>query len=106
MEMLSGAEMVVRSLIDQGVKQVFGYHGGAVLDIYDALHTVGGIDHVLVRHEQAAVHMADGWPAPRARWVLCWSLPDRERPMPSPALRLRIWTPFHWSFSPDRWRRH
>ncbi|HDZ9870366.1 MULTISPECIES: thiamine pyrophosphate-binding protein, partial [Enterobacteriaceae] len=56
MEMLSGAEMVVRSLIDQGVKQVFGYPGGAVLDIYDALHTVGGIDHVLVRHEQAAVH--------------------------------------------------
>lgn len=41
MEMLSGAEMVVRSLIDQGVKQVFGYPGGAVLDIYDALHTVG-----------------------------------------------------------------
>ncbi|HED2372459.1 TPA: acetolactate synthase 3 large subunit [Citrobacter freundii] len=60
MEMLSGAEMVVRSLIDQGVKKVFGYPGGAVLDIYDALHTVGGIDHVLVRHEQAAVHMADG----------------------------------------------
>jgi len=49
MEMLSGAEMVVRSLIDQGVKHVFGYPGGAVLDIYDALHTVGGIDHVLVR---------------------------------------------------------
>lgn len=61
MEMLSGAEMVVRSLIDQGVKQVFGYPGGAVLDIYDALHTVGGIDHVLVRHEQGAVHMADGY---------------------------------------------
>lgn len=52
--------MVVRSLIDQGVKQVFGYPGGAVLDIYDALQTVGGIDHVLVRHEQGAVHMADG----------------------------------------------
>ena len=60
MEMLSGAEMVVQSLIDQGVKQVFGYPGGAVLDIYDALHTIGGIDHILVRHEQAAVHMADG----------------------------------------------
>ncbi len=60
MEMLSGAEMVFRSLIYQGVKQVFCYPGGAVLDIYDALHTVGGIDHVLVRHEQAAVHMADG----------------------------------------------
>ncbi|SQI42535.1 Acetolactate synthase isozyme 3 large subunit [Leminorella richardii] len=61
METLSGAEIVVRSLIDQGVKHVFGYPGGAVLDIYDALHTVGGIDHVLVRHEQAAVHMADGF---------------------------------------------
>ncbi|ELQ9309938.1 acetolactate synthase 3 large subunit [Serratia marcescens] len=61
MEMLSGAEMVVRSLIDQGVKHVFGYPGGAVLDIYDALHTVGGIDHILVRHEQGAVHIADGY---------------------------------------------
>ncbi|AWH88097.1 acetolactate synthase 3 large subunit [Limnobaculum parvum] len=61
METLSGAEIVIRSLIDQGVKHVFGYPGGAVLDIYDALHTVGGIDHVLVRHEQAAVHMADGF---------------------------------------------
>lgn len=53
--------MVVRSLIDQGVKHVFGYPGGAVLDIYDALHTVGGIEHILVRHEQGAVHMADGY---------------------------------------------
>ncbi|WP_272667787.1 acetolactate synthase 3 large subunit [Providencia sp. PROV117] len=61
MEMLSGAEMVVKSLIDQGVKHMFGYPGGAVLDIYDALHTVGGVEHILVRHEQAAVHMADGY---------------------------------------------
>lgn len=53
--------MVVRSLIDQGVKHVFGYPGGAVLDIYDALQTVGGVDHILVRHEQGAVHMADGY---------------------------------------------
>lgn len=61
MEMLSGGEMLVRSLSDQGVKFLFGYPGGAVLDIYDAIHTVGGIDHILVRHEQAAVHMADGY---------------------------------------------
>ncbi|BBU96915.1 acetolactate synthase [Providencia rettgeri] len=40
---------------------MFGYPGGAVLDIYDALHTVGGVEHILVRHEQAAVHMADGY---------------------------------------------
>lgn len=61
MAKLSGAEMVVQSLVDQGVKQIFGYPGGSVLDIYDALHTLGGIEHVLVRHEQAAVHMADGY---------------------------------------------
>ncbi|TCP95395.1 acetolactate synthase large subunit [Cricetibacter osteomyelitidis] len=61
MKKLSGAEMVVQSLRDQGVKYVFGYPGGAVLDIYDAIHTLSGIEHVLVRHEQAAVHMADGY---------------------------------------------
>ncbi|WP_064605971.1 acetolactate synthase 3 large subunit [Photobacterium sp. J15] len=61
MEMLSGAEMVVRSMIDQGVKHIFGYPGGSVLDIYDALHEKSDIEHVLVRHEQAAVHMADGY---------------------------------------------
>ncbi|MFZ7110005.1 acetolactate synthase 3 large subunit [Avibacterium avium] len=61
MKKLSGAEMVVQSLRDQGVKFVFGYPGGSVLDIYDAIHTLGGIEHILVRHEQAAVHMADGY---------------------------------------------
>ncbi|TFQ09365.1 acetolactate synthase 3 large subunit, partial [Escherichia coli] len=61
MERLTGAEMIVRSLIDEGVSHVFGYPGGAVLDIYVALHTVGGVGHILVRHEQAAVHMADGY---------------------------------------------
>lgn len=96
MEMLSGAEMVVRSLIDQGVKQVFGYPGGAVLDIYDALHTVGGIDHVLVRHEQAAVHMADGLHVRRGKWALCWSPQGREQPMRSPVSQRRTWTPSRW----------
>ena len=61
MKKLSGAEMVVQSLRDQGVQFLFGYPGGAVLDIYDAIHTLGGIEHILVRHEQAAVHMADGY---------------------------------------------
>ncbi|PMH39842.1 acetolactate synthase, large subunit, biosynthetic type [Vibrio sp. 10N.286.49.B3] len=62
MEMLSGSEMIVQSLIDEGVKQIFGYPGGSVLDIYDALHAkTDDIEHVLVRHEQAATHMADGF---------------------------------------------
>ena len=61
MEMMSGAAMVVRALKDVGVKHVFGYPGGAVLDIYDALFAQDDVKHILVRHEQAAAHMADGY---------------------------------------------
>ena len=61
MEMMSGADMVVRALKDVGVSHVFGYPGGAVLDIYDALYAQEDVEHVLVRHEQAAAHMADGY---------------------------------------------
>lgn len=59
--MMSGAEMLVQSLIDEGVKYIFGYPGGAVLHIYDALFKQDQIDHILVRHEQAAGHMADAY---------------------------------------------
>jgi acetolactate synthase-1/2/3 large subunit len=58
---LSGAEMVIRALKDQGVSHIFGYPGGAVLPIYDALFAAEGITHVLVRHEQGAVHAAEGY---------------------------------------------
>src|ERR1700739_204565 len=58
---MTGAEMVVRALKDQGVTHIFGYPGGAVLPIYDALFKVEGITHVLVRHEQGAVHAAEGY---------------------------------------------
>ena len=58
---LSGAEMVIRALRDQGVKHVFGYPGGAVLPIYDALFQQNDFIHVLVRHEQGAVHAAEGY---------------------------------------------
>ena len=57
----SGAEMVIRALKDQGVTHIFGYPGGAVLPIYDALFAEEGITHVLVRHEQGAVHAAEGY---------------------------------------------
>lgn len=60
-EMLSGAEMVVRSLQDEGIEHIFGYPGGSVLDIYDAIFQSSDIEHFLVRHEQAAVHMADAY---------------------------------------------
>src|SRR5580698_5586493 len=58
---MSGAEMVIRALKDQGVSHIFGYPGGAVLPIYDALFAAEGITHVLVRHEQGAVHAAEGY---------------------------------------------
>ena len=59
--MMSGAEMLVQALTDEGVKYIFGYPGGAVLHIYDALFKQDNIEHILVRHEQAAGHMADAY---------------------------------------------
>ncbi|HEB97029.1 MAG TPA: acetolactate synthase 3 large subunit [Sedimenticola thiotaurini] len=58
---LSGAEIVVQCLKDEGVEHVFGYPGGAVLHIYDALFQQDEVRHILVRHEQGAVHAADGY---------------------------------------------
>ncbi|WP_339668906.1 acetolactate synthase 3 large subunit [Dasania marina] len=61
MEMLSGGEMVARALQDEGVEFIFGYPGGSVLHIYDALFQTSKVPHILVRHEQAATHAADGY---------------------------------------------
>jgi acetolactate synthase-1/2/3 large subunit len=58
---MTGAEMVIEALADQGVKHLFGYPGGAVLPIYDALFQQDKVRHVLVRHEQGAVHAAEGY---------------------------------------------
>ena len=58
---MSGADMVVQALVDLGVDTVFGYPGGAVLPIYDALYKHPTIKHILVRHEQAATHAAEGY---------------------------------------------
>lgn len=60
-EMLSGGEMIARALEDEGVEFIFGYPGGAVLHIYDALFKAARVPHILVRHEQAATHAADGY---------------------------------------------
>ena len=58
---LTGADIFVRSLKEEGVDYIFGYPGGAVLHIYDALYQQTDVQHVLVRHEQAATHAADGY---------------------------------------------
>jgi acetolactate synthase-1/2/3 large subunit len=58
---LSGGEIIIQSLKDEGVEYVFGYPGGAVLHIYDAIFRQQDVKHILVRHEQGATHMADGY---------------------------------------------
>ena len=61
MELITGAEILVRCLKEEGVEYLFGYPGGSVLHIYDALYLQNDVKHVLVRHEQAAGHAADGY---------------------------------------------
>ena len=58
---MTGSEVVLRALVEQGVEVVFGYPGGAVLPLYDAFFKQNSIRHVLVRHEQGAVHAAEGY---------------------------------------------
>lgn len=61
MEQLSGGEMIIRALHEEGVEYIFGYPGGTALHIYDAIFQQNRVKHVLVRHEQAAAHAADGY---------------------------------------------
>jgi len=60
-EKMTGAEMVIQALTDQGVEHIFGYPGGAALPIYDAIFQQEVVQHILVRHEQGATHMAEGY---------------------------------------------
>jgi len=58
---MSGAQMVCEAIIAEGVKTVFGYPGGAIMHVYDEIYKQNGFEHILTRHEQAAVHAADGY---------------------------------------------
>ena len=60
-QQFSGSEIILKALVDQGVEVIFGYPGGAVLPIYDALFHEDRLRHVLVRHEQGAAHAAEGY---------------------------------------------
>ncbi len=59
--MYTGAEILLKSLVEEGVKEIFGYPGGVILTVYEALYNQNDIKHYLVRHEQAAVHAAEGY---------------------------------------------
>ena len=60
-KLMTGSEIFVRSLVQEGVEVIFGYPGGAVIGVYDALHDISNIKHVLTRHEQGATHAAEGY---------------------------------------------
>src|SRR5271163_2789622 len=68
---MTGAEMVVEALKDQGVEMVFGYPGGAVLPIYDAIFHQNKLRHILVRHEQGAAHAAEGYARSTGKVGVC-----------------------------------
>ena len=68
---MTGAEIFVKALEDLGVDVVFGYPGGAVLNIYDALFQNTKVRHLLVRHEQGGVHMADGYARASGKTGVC-----------------------------------
>ncbi len=70
---LKGADILVNCLLEQGVDTIFGYPGGAVLDIYDALYRSGKIHHVLTAHEQGAAHAADGYARVTGKTGVCFA---------------------------------
>lgn len=70
---LSGADILINCLLEQGVDTIFGYPGGAVLDIYDALYRSGKIHHVLTAHEQGASHAADGYARATGKVGVCFA---------------------------------
>src|SRR5207245_10092538 len=69
--LLTGGEILCRTLVDAGVEVMFGYPGGAIMPFYDALHGHAGLRHILVRHEQAAAHAADGYARASNRVGVC-----------------------------------
>src|SRR5665647_3930306 len=71
---ISGSEAVIKSLVEEGIEVIFGYPGGAIMPIYDALwHYHDKIHHVLVRHEQGATHAAEGWARVRNKAAVCFA---------------------------------
>ena len=81
---MNGSEVVLRALVEQGVEVVFGYPGGAVLPIYDAIFKQNSIRHILVRHEQGAVHAAEGYARSTGRVGVVLVTSGPARPTRSP----------------------
>ncbi len=102
MNSLSGGEMLIRALQDEGVEIIFGYPGGAVLHIYDAIFHQDKVEHILVRHEQAATHAADGYARSTGKPGVVLVTSGPAPPMPLPVSLRLIWIPFPWWLFPAR----
>lgn len=82
---IKGAEALLLSLIAEGTDTIFGYPGGQVIPIYDHLyHHTDRLHHILTRHEQGAVHAAQGYAVRQARWASVWPPPVPARRISSP----------------------
>lgn len=86
---LTGAEIVIACLEEQGIDTVFGYPGGAILNIYDALYKNGKIRHILTSHEQGASHAADGYARATGKVGVCFATSG-------PGATNLIWIRFRW----------
>jgi len=95
---LTGAQVIMEILKEEGVETIFGFPGGAVIDLYDELAKTD-IKHILVRHEQGAVHAADGYARAKGSVGVCLVTSGPGRRIPSVGSRLLIWIRFPWWFS-------
>ena len=94
---LNGSQIFVEVLCEQGVDTLFGYPGGAVLNLYDELYkNADRITHVLTAHEQGASHAADGYARATGRTGVVLATSARVPPIWSPALPRPIWTRCPW----------
>ena len=97
---LNGSEILVNVLLEQGVDTVFGYPGGAVLNIYDALYKYSDkITHYMTAHEQGAAHAADGYARATGKRESLLQPAAPARQISSRVLLRLIWTAFPWSLS-------
>src|SRR5436309_10044245 len=102
--LLTGGEILCRTLLDAGVDVLFGYPGGAIMPFYDALHGHPALRHILVRHEQAAAHAADGYARASNRVGVCVATSGPGATNLVTDSRRRTWTARRSSRSPVRCR--
>lgn len=93
---LTGSQIVIECLKEQGVDTVFGYPGGTILNIYDELYRHPEIHHILTSHEQGAAHAADGYARATGKTGVCMATSARAQQILSPELQPPTWILHRW----------